>query len=102
MSMYDLHRLSCDRLRQELAQVGFNSLRTGDLERILYPHFLSHSIGIGMLIYALNGLGLLMCCPDLHETSNFDRGARYDFRAGLDGKNLNEDMQIAERNGVNH
>ncbi|KAF8351090.1 peptidase M24, structural domain-containing protein, partial [Amanita rubescens] len=59
MSMYDLHRLSCDRLRQELAQVGFNSLRTGDLERILYPHFLSHSIGI-----------------DLHETSNFDRGAR--------------------------
>ncbi|KAF8702125.1 hypothetical protein AX14_014503 [Amanita brunnescens Koide BX004] len=59
LSMHDLHKLSCDRLRQELAQVGFNSLRIGDLERILYPHFLSHPIGI-----------------DLHETSNFDRGAR--------------------------
>ena len=48
MSMSDLHRMSCDQLRQELTQIGFNSLRIGDLERILYPHFLSHPIGIGM------------------------------------------------------
>ncbi|KAF8629628.1 hypothetical protein AX15_003362 [Amanita polypyramis BW_CC] len=56
LSLYDIHRLSCDSLRQELAQIGFNSLQTGDLERILYPHFLSHPIGI-----------------DLHESNNFNR-----------------------------
>ncbi|KAK2462269.1 hypothetical protein APHAL10511_005575 [Amanita phalloides] len=59
LSLNNLHRMSCDRLRQELAQIGFSSLRAGDLERILYPHFLSHPIGI-----------------DLHESSNFDRGSR--------------------------
>jgi intermediate cleaving peptidase 55 len=51
-----LHRKSCDLLRQELKQIGF-TLHTGDLERVLYPHFLSHPIGI-----------------DLHESSYSDRG----------------------------
>lgn len=46
VSLNDLHRKSCDLLRQELKQIGF-SLNVGDLERILYPHFLSHPIGIG-------------------------------------------------------
>ncbi|KAH7921706.1 peptidase M24, partial [Leucogyrophana mollusca] len=56
LNLHDLHRKSCDLLKQELNQIGFK-LHTGDLERILYPHFLSHPIGI-----------------DLHESSNFDRG----------------------------
>lgn len=56
LSLHDLHRKSCDLLRQELKQIGF-TLHTGDLERILYPHFLSHPIGI-----------------DLHESSYSDRG----------------------------
>jgi len=42
-------------LKRELNQIGFG-LQTGDLERMLYPHYLSHPIGI-----------------DLHESSNFDR-----------------------------
>jgi len=54
-SMHDLHRKSCQLLKQELNQIGFK-LQTGDLERVLYPHFLSHPIGI-----------------DLHESSHFDR-----------------------------
>lgn len=55
VSLYELHRLSCDFLRTELKQIGF-ILEGGDLERVLYPHFLSHPIGI-----------------DLHESSHFDR-----------------------------
>lgn len=45
-SLYDLHRKSCDLLRQELKQLGFD-LKGNDLEHVLYPHFLSHPIGIG-------------------------------------------------------
>ncbi|KAM6495511.1 peptidase M24 [Amanita muscaria] len=58
VSLYDLHHLSCRRLREELTQIGFKSLHNGTLERVLYPHFLSHPIGI-----------------DLHESSHFDRNA---------------------------
>jgi intermediate cleaving peptidase 55 len=54
-SLHELHRKSCELLKGELNQIGFG-LQTGDLERILYPHCLSHPIGI-----------------DLHESSNFDR-----------------------------
>jgi intermediate cleaving peptidase 55 len=54
-SLHDLHRTSCQLLKGELNQIGFG-LQTGDLERVLYPHFLSHPIGI-----------------DLHESCNFDR-----------------------------
>ena len=54
-SLHDLHRKSCELLKRELNQIGFG-LQTGDLERVLYPHFLSHPIGV-----------------DLHESSNFDR-----------------------------
>ncbi|KAF4600522.1 hypothetical protein EYR38_005151 [Pleurotus pulmonarius] len=57
MSLMDLHRKSCDLLRSELKQIGF-TLSSGDLERILYPHLLSHPIGI-----------------DLHESTHFDRNA---------------------------
>ncbi|KAH0839539.1 peptidase M24 [Lanmaoa asiatica] len=54
---------SCDLLQTELNQIGFN-LYTGDLERILYPHFLSHPIGI-----------------DLHESVHLARGDR--LKAGM-------------------
>jgi len=46
LSLQDLHRKSCELLRQELNQIGFG-LQNGYLERVLYPHFLSHPIGIG-------------------------------------------------------
>jgi len=55
ISLHGLHRRSCQLLKRELNQIGFG-LQTGDLERVLYPHFLSHPIGI-----------------DLHESSHFDR-----------------------------
>lgn len=58
LSLYDLHRKSCELLRQELRQLGFD-LRSGDLERCLYPHFLSHPIGI-----------------DLHESSQVERSSQ--------------------------
>ncbi|KAG6896860.1 hypothetical protein C0992_005607 [Termitomyces sp. T32_za158] len=54
-TLYDLHRRSCDLLRQELKQLGFD-LKGNDLEHVLYPHFLSHPIGI-----------------DLHESSDVSR-----------------------------
>ncbi|KAK7051352.1 aminopeptidase [Paramarasmius palmivorus] len=62
MTLYELHAQSCRLLRQELLQLGFQ-LGTGDIER-LYPHFLSHPIGI-----------------DLHESDNFNRGER--IKAGM-------------------
>ncbi|TFY73132.1 hypothetical protein EWM64_g10881 [Hericium alpestre] len=59
-SLNDLHYRSVELLRQELKQIGFElGWQTGVLERILYPHYLSHSIGV-----------------DLHESGSFDRGAR--------------------------
>ncbi|KAG1715675.1 hypothetical protein ID866_1479 [Astraeus odoratus] len=63
LSLHELHRRSCDLLRAELNQLGFQ-LHAGDLERVLYPHFLGHPIGI-----------------DLHESTNFDRGGR--LEAGM-------------------
>ncbi|OCB90214.1 peptidase M24 [Sanghuangporus baumii] len=56
LSLDALHRESCSLLRVELNQLGF-SLSAGDLERELYPHYLSHPIGI-----------------DLHESKHFQRG----------------------------
>lgn len=45
--MQELHRLSVELLRQELNQIGFQLGSENDLERVLYPHYLSHPIGIG-------------------------------------------------------
>jgi intermediate cleaving peptidase 55 len=56
-TLNSLHQRSCQLLKAELNQIGFG-LQNGDLERALYPHFLSHPIGI-----------------DLHESSQFDRSA---------------------------
>ncbi|WVR05690.1 hypothetical protein IAU60_002714 [Kwoniella sp. DSM 27419] len=44
VSLSELHRASCGLLLEELRQIGFK-LTVGDVERTLYPHFLSHHLG---------------------------------------------------------
>lgn len=44
IGMNDLHRLSCSLMMEELKQIGFK-LYTGDVERRLYPHYISHHLG---------------------------------------------------------
>ena len=46
-TLADLHRRSVDFLRQELKQIGFH-LHGGTLERILYPHYIGHWLGIDL------------------------------------------------------
>ncbi|RXW14043.1 hypothetical protein EST38_g11812 [Candolleomyces aberdarensis] len=62
ISLHELHRMSIKLLRQNLNQIGFNLGFENDLERVLYPHYLSHPIGI-----------------DLHESTYIDRNAAYVF-----------------------
>lgn len=57
-SLDDLHRKSIELTRVELRDLGF-SLRAGDLERTLYPHYLSHPLGV-----------------DLHDTPTFKRNEK--------------------------
>lgn len=59
ISLHNLHRKSCELLRVELNQIGFqlDSGDIGQLEKVLYPHFLSHPIGIGQLTVSLNHVG---------------------------------------------
>ena len=48
-SLNDLHRRSVDILREELKQIGFDlGWQAGVLERVLYPHYLAHPVGIGV------------------------------------------------------
>ena len=53
LSLYGLHAESCRVLTMELNRIGFNlDERTAgaggaEVERVLYPHFLSHPVGIG-------------------------------------------------------
>ncbi|KAI0346938.1 peptidase M24 [Trametopsis cervina] len=59
LSLAQIHQESVEALRKELCKIGFNLTGVagaGDLERILYPHYVGHSIGI-----------------DLHESAHFDR-----------------------------
>ncbi|GAA5823640.1 hypothetical protein JCM11251_000706 [Rhodosporidiobolus azoricus] len=63
LSMEELHRISVDATRTELRDLGFN-LRGGDLERVLYPHFVSHPLGV-----------------DLHDTMSFSRDEK--LKAGM-------------------
>lgn len=79
MSMWDLHRLSCELLRIELRQIGFGN--TFDLDT-LYPHYVTHSIGIGEKILGLApwiGQGRWLTCShlDLHESDAIDRTQKY-------------------------
>jgi len=63
-SQQDLHHRSCEILKTELNQVGFNLGKEGDLERVLFPHNLGHHIGI-----------------DLHESAHIARAAP--LKAGM-------------------
>lgn len=50
VSLADLHRESCNLIRTELNKIGFNlhgATGAGDVERVLYPHYVGHPIGIG-------------------------------------------------------
>jgi intermediate cleaving peptidase 55 len=55
-SLHELHRKSCDLLSQALRQIGFHI--GGDLEKELYPHYLTHPIGIGVFSPFLGLVGL--------------------------------------------
>ncbi|GAA5821204.1 hypothetical protein JCM10212_006773 [Sporobolomyces blumeae] len=59
LTLESLHRESVDLTKRELDRLGFERLRGGELERVLYPHFVSHPIGI-----------------DLHDTMGFGRDER--------------------------
>ncbi|GJN89735.1 hypothetical protein Rhopal_002724-T1 [Rhodotorula paludigena] len=63
LSLEELHRISVDLTRTELRDLGFH-LRGGDLERVLYPHFLTHPLGV-----------------DLHDTMSFGRNEK--IEAGM-------------------
>ncbi|KAJ3479046.1 hypothetical protein NLI96_g9335 [Meripilus lineatus] len=67
ISLSELHRESCILMRSELNRIGFNlhgATGMGDVERVLYPHYVGHPIGI-----------------DLHESTHFDRNAP--IRSGM-------------------
>lgn len=59
-SLQELHRKSCDILKKELNQIGFNLGNDGDLERVLYPHYLGHPIGIGRFIICVQDVLLTL------------------------------------------
>ena len=77
-SLDSLHRHSVDLLRAELAQVGVPCAGTV-LERVLYPHYLAHPIGIGKLpLASLQGASVLtnwLGMIDLHESGTVERSA---------------------------
>ncbi|KAJ7265937.1 peptidase M24 [Mycena haematopus] len=62
-SMQQIHTTACTLLREELKQIGID-VRANDLEQVLFPHYVSHPIGL-----------------DLHESSHFDRHAS--LKAGM-------------------
>ncbi|GAA5975246.1 hypothetical protein JCM11641_004408 [Rhodosporidiobolus odoratus] len=64
LSLEDLHRISVEATRTELRDLGFHGMRAGDLERVLYPHFVSHPLGV-----------------DLHDTRSFGREEK--IKAGM-------------------
>jgi intermediate cleaving peptidase 55 len=71
-SLHALHRKSCELLCQALNQIGFDI--GNDLERELYPHYLTHSIGIGVSSPFLS-LVVFKHSVDLHESTHIDRFA---------------------------
>lgn len=48
MSLDDLHRKSTDLMKIELKDLGFNDLKGGEMERVLYPHYVSHPLGVDL------------------------------------------------------
>lgn len=54
ISLAELHRESCNLIRKELNRIGFNlhgHTGTSDVEAVLYPHYVGHPIGIGMIYF---------------------------------------------------
>jgi hypothetical protein len=81
-SLESLHRRSVDVLRSELERVGLPCAGHHVLERILYPHYLAHPIGIGKFFGAppfckeLRGVLIkLGGMIDLHESKTVERSA---------------------------
>lgn len=82
-NLYDLHTESCRVLTKELNRIGFNlrersaSAGNNEVEQVLYPHFLSHSVGIGVSrCLKAHGSTCSTDCTDLHE-SFLDRSSPY-------------------------
>ncbi|KAJ6543936.1 peptidase M24 [Mycena capillaripes] len=48
LGMQQIHSRTCILLREELKQIGMD-VRRDDLEQVLFPHYVSHPIGLGIL-----------------------------------------------------
>lgn len=70
-TLADLHRRSVDFLRQELKQIGFQ-LTGGSLERILYPHYIGHWLGID-----------LHDCASVERTTKLEEGVVVTIEPGV-------------------
>lgn len=70
-TLADLHRRSVDFLRQELTQIGF-SLSGGTLERVLYPHYIGHWLGID-----------LHDCASVERTTKLESGVVVTIEPGV-------------------
>ena len=98
MSLYDLHQRSTGLISQELAALGFK-LRYGDVEGVLYPHFLTHPVGIGAYYSRHND----RCLPDCHQTfmNRNMRGRKSRFKSWFEQTGLMRRMQSEQWYG-NH
>ncbi|PWY97110.1 hypothetical protein BCV70DRAFT_81481 [Testicularia cyperi] len=70
-TLADMHRRSVDYLRQELKQIGFD-LTGGTLERILYPHYIGHWLGID-----------LHDCASVERTTKLESGVVVTIEPGV-------------------
>ncbi|KAJ9475287.1 Intermediate cleaving peptidase 55 [Pseudozyma hubeiensis] len=70
-TLADLHRRSVDFLRQELKQIGFH-LTGGSLERVLYPHYIGHWLGID-----------LHDCASVERTTKLEEGVVVTIEPGV-------------------
>ncbi|SPO30253.1 related to X-Pro aminopeptidase II [Ustilago trichophora] len=70
-TLADLHRRSVDFLRQELKQIGFH-LTGGSLERVLYPHYIGHWLGID-----------LHDCASVERTTKLESGVVVTIEPGV-------------------
>ena len=75
-SLESLHRLSVDLLRVELRKIGL-PCEGLVLERVLYPHYLTHPIGIGKF-FTFPHIRIVKPTDsgiDLHESKTVERSA---------------------------
>ena len=79
-SLETLHRRSVDLLRAELDRIGLPCAGPV-LERVLYPHYLTHPIGIGEsrptppFFFCLATNFFLVIWIDLHDSGTVERSA---------------------------